>query len=276
MRGITIYSDDSLQHIRVAAKLAADILDWIIPCVVEGVTTNSLDLLCRQKITESGAESGYLKYRGFDKSIYASVNEVVSRGRPNNRRLTSGDILNIDISVIKNGFFGHASRMFSVGNVDMAKTNLIDSAYTALLAGIASVKPGVSFQVITDAIFDTVERLGCKLVVKCIGHGIGESRHASPFILADEGSACHVLLKKGMIFTLDPVLSLGSAHLEIAQDGLSIVNTSEYVIAHWEHMVEVTESGYSILTASFREGDTLSYPLINQTLFDFWSPNQYR
>lgn len=276
MREIAIHDDNGLKHIRVAAGIASSVLDWLIPHVIEGVTTESLDLLCRQKIAANQAEPGYLGYRGFDKAIYTSVNDVVSRGRPDNRELRQGDVLNIDLAVVKNGWFGHTSRMFSIGEVDPVKEHLIDSAYTTLLVGISHIKPGVAFSTISHAIDDAVKRLECHLAVKCIGHGIGAAMHTPPFIMVDSLLTQDVVLQKGMVFTLDPVLSTGSSQLGIGSDGISIVNVAQSPVAHWEHMVEVTEESYSILTASFREGDTLGYPVINQTLFDFWSPNQYR
>ncbi|SIQ43888.1 methionine aminopeptidase, type I [Aeromonas sp. RU39B] len=184
MREIAIHDDNGLKHIRVAAGIASSVLDWLIPHVIEGVTTESLDLLCRQKIAANQAEPGYLGYRGFDKAIYTSVNDVVSRGRPDNRELRQGDVLNIDLAVVKDGWFGHTSRMFSIGEVDPVKEHLIDSAYTTLLVGISHIKPGVAFSTISHAIDDAVKRLECHLAVKCIGHGIGAAMSPAPPFIA--------------------------------------------------------------------------------------------
>jgi len=250
-RGIKIHGPEAFEGMRKAGRLAAEVLDFITPHVVPGVTTDTLDRLCHGFIVDHGAIPAPLNYRGFPRSICTSINHVVCHGIPGDRRLMEGDIINIDITVILEGWHGDTSRMFLLGDkVPLKARRLVDLTYEAMMAGIAAVKPGVRTGAIGHAIQTLVESQRCSVVRDFCGHGIGRIFHDAPSILhfgtPDDGT----LLKPGMFFTVEPMVNAGRFEVKILSDGWTAVTKDRSLSAQFEHSVAVTETGHEIFTHS--------------------------
>jgi len=250
-RGIKIHGAEGFEGMRKAGRLAAEVLDFITPHVVPGVTTDALDKLCHQFIVSHGAIPAPLNYRGFPRSICTSINHVVCHGIPGDRRLMEGDILNIDITVILDGWHGDTSRMFLVGDkVPLKARRLVDLTYEAMMLGIAQVKPGVRTGAIGHAIQTLVEGQRFSVVRDFCGHGIGRIFHDAPSILhfgtPDDGP----VLQPGMFFTVEPMVNAGRFEVKILSDGWTAVTKDRSLSAQFEHTVGVTETGYEIFTHS--------------------------
>ncbi len=246
---ITIKSPEDQLKMREAGRLAAEVLDMIGPHVVPGVTTEELDRLCYEHIVNvQGTIPANLNYRGFPKTICSSVNHVVCHGIPNDRKLKSGDIINIDVTVIKDGFHGDTSRMYYVGKPPVAAQRLTEVCYEAMWRGIRTVKPGARLGDIGHAIQEYVESLNFSVVREYCGHGIGRIYHEDPQILHYGESGTGLELQQGMTFTVEPMVNAGKRHVRLLPDGWTVVTKDHSLSAQWEHTCLVTETGVDVLT----------------------------
>jgi methionyl aminopeptidase len=246
---ITIKSPEEQQKMREAGRLAAEVLDMIGPHVVPGVTTEELDRVCYEHIVNvQGTIPANLNYRGFPKTICSSVNHVVCHGIPNDRKLKSGDIINIDVTVIKDGFHGDTSRMYYVGKPPVAAQRLTEVCFEAMWRGIRTVKPGTRLGDIGHAIQEYVESLNLSVVREYCGHGIGRIYHEDPQILHYGESGTGLELQQGMTFTVEPMVNAGKRHVRLLPDGWTVVTKDHSLSAQWEHTCLVTATGVDVLT----------------------------
>ena len=247
---ITIKTAEEQQKMRVAGRLAGEVLDFIAPHVQAGITTGELDRLCHEYITQvQGAIPAPLNYRGFPKSICTSVNHVVCHGIPGDKVLKNGDIVNIDVTVIKDGFHGDTSMMFHVGEPSIQAKRVSQAARDALLLGIDMVKPGVRLGDIGHAIQSFVEGQDLSVVREYCGHGIGRIFHEDPQVLhyGEPGTAEELV--EGMTFTIEPMVNAGKRHVKLLGDGWTVVTKDRSPSAQWEHTILVTANGHEVLTA---------------------------
>jgi len=239
---------------RIAGRLAADVLDMITPYVVPGVTTDELNDRCHDYIVNvQKAIPAPLNYRGFPKSICTSVNHVVCHGIPSAKRLKQGDIINIDVTVIKDGWHGDASRMFAVGKVSPAAQRLIDVTREAMWIGIRMIRPGARLGDLGAAIQKFVEEQHYSVVREYCGHGIGRVFHEDPQVLHYGEPGRGLELAPGMTFTVEPMVNAGKRHVRLLSDGWTVVTKDHSLSAQWEHTVLVTEAGYEVLTLGASE-----------------------
>ena len=249
-RQITIYTPEDFTGMRAAGQLAAAALDMILPYVQPGVTTASLDKLCHEFILSRGAIPAPLNYRGFPKSICTSINHVVCHGIPGDRRLVAGDVLNIDVTVILDGWHGDSSRMYSAGQPSTKARNLMDVTHEALMRGIAAVKPGATLGDVGHAIQRFVEGHRYSVVRDFCGHGIGRKFHEPPNVLHFGRPGEGPVLKAGMFFTIEPMVNAGRPEVKVLEDGWTAVTRDRSLSAQFEHMIGVTETGCEIFTLS--------------------------
>lgn len=248
---VIIKNAEEIDCMRVAGRLAAEVLDMVNEHVKPGVTTGELDQICHRHIVEQQqAVPAPLDYRGFPRSICTSVNHVICHGIPGNKKLKSGDIINVDITVIKNGFHGDTSRMFLVGKPTVQGRRLVDVAYQSMRLGIEQVRPGAHLGDIGHAIQGYAEGTGCSVVREYCGHGIGRGFHEEPQVLHYGDPGAGLELVPGMTFTVEPMINLGKRHSRLLPDGWTVVTKDHSLSAQWEHTVAVTESGFEILTLS--------------------------
>lgn len=248
---ISIKSPDEIEHMRTAGRLASEVLDMITPHVQPGISTDELNSICHEYIVnQQGAIPAPLNYHGFPKSICTSVNHVVCHGIPGPKRLKRGDIVNIDITVIKDGFHGDTSRMFAVGDVPVIAQRVCETALHAMHAGIAMVKPGVRLGDIGHTIQSLAEKAGFSVVREYCGHGIGREFHEEPQVLHYGTPGTGVTLEAGMTFTIEPMINVGRKDVKLLQDDWTVVTRDRSLSAQWEHTVLVTPDGYEILTTS--------------------------
>ncbi len=234
---------------RVAGALASSVLAMIEPHVKAGVTTAELDSICHEYITDKlHAIPAPLNYRGFPKSICTSINHVVCHGIPGNKRLKNGDIINIDITVIKNGYHGDTSKMFCVGQPSVRARRLVDTTYECLLLGIEMVKPGTRLGDIGHAIQSYAEARRFSVVQEYCGHGIGRQFHEEPQVLHYGLPGTGVELKAGMTFTIEPMINAGKRHVKQLPDNWTVVTKDHSLSAQWEHTILVTNDGHEVLT----------------------------
>jgi methionyl aminopeptidase len=252
-RHISIKSPAEQEKMRVAGRLAAEVLDMIGDHVKPGVTTEELDKLCYDHITQiQKSIPANVNYRGFPKTICSSVNHVVCHGIPNDKVLKSGDILNIDVTVIRDGYHGDTSRMYYVGKPAIPAQRLAETCWEAMWRGIEQVKPGARLGDIGHAIQTFVEDKNFSVVREYCGHGIGKIYHEDPQVLhygePDTGDE----LRAGMTFTIEPMVNAGKRHVRLLGDGWTVVTKDHSLSAQWEHTVLVTESGVEVLTLGER------------------------
>jgi methionyl aminopeptidase len=251
---ITLKSPEEIDKMRLAGRLAAEVLDMIEPYVAEGITTEELDRICHDYIVdELGAIPAPLNYRGFPKSICTSVNHVVCHGIPGRKKLKKGDVLNIDITVIKDGYHGDTSRMFHVGEPPVIARRVSEIAYQCMWIGIEQVRPGTRLGDIGHAIQRHAESQRCSVVREYCGHGIGRQFHEEPQVLHYGKPGTGVELVAGMTFTIEPMINAGKRHTKLLPDGWTVVTKDHSISAQWEHTVLVTETGYEVLTLSPRQ-----------------------
>lgn len=248
---IKLHGAGAFAAMRRAGALAAQTLDFITPYVRPGVATGELDRLCHDFVADHGAISAPLNYRGFPKSICTSVNHVVCHGIPGERRLDEGDIVNIDVTPILDGWHGDSSRMFFVGErIAVKARRLVEVTYEAMMRGIAVVRPGVHIGAIGDAIQRHAESHRFSVVRDFCGHGVGRIFHDAPSILhyghPDDGPA----MREGMIFTVEPMINAGRWEVKILSDGWTAVTKDRSLSAQFEHTVGVTATGHEIFTIS--------------------------
>lgn len=257
---VPIRSADELVMARRAAQLAADVLSMIEPHVVPGVSTDALDQLCHDHIVKvQGALPANLGYMDYPKTVLTSVNHVVCHGIPSAQQiLKKGDIVNIDVAVNKDGWFGDTSRMFFVGAPSVLARRLVETTYEALRAGIQQVKPGAKLGDVGHAIAAVAQRENFTVVREYCGHGIGQIYHDDPQVLHYGRRGEGLTLEAGMIFTIEPMLNAGKRETKELADGWTVVTKDRSLSAQWEHMVAVTPDGYEVLTAW--PGGTGAYP----------------
>lgn len=247
---VTIHDVNDFEGMRKAGRLAAKTLDFITPHVKEGITTDELNTLCHDFIIENNAIPAPLNYRGFPKSICTSLNHVVCHGIPGPRKLKNSDILNIDVTVILDGWYGDTSRMFTVGKVGVQAQKLIDVTYEAMMRGIEVVKPGATLGDIGHAIQSYAESKRFSVVRDFCGHGLGRVFHAPPNVLHFGKPGEGMELQEGMFFTIEPMINAGKFDTKILSDGWTAVTRDKSLSAQFEHSLGVTANGYEIFTVS--------------------------
>ena len=246
---VTIKSAEEIEKMRIAGKLASEVLEMIEPHVKPGVSTAELDQICHEFIVnELQAIPAPLNYRGFPKSICTSVNHQVCHGIPGDRTLKNGDIINIDITVIKDDFHGDTSKMFMLGKPPVLAQRLVDLTYQALTIGIQEVKPGAKLGDIGHKIQSFVEKNRCTVVREYCGHGIGRMFHEEPQVLHYGKPNTGMELEPGMTFTIEPMVNAGKRNVRLLPDGWTVVTKDHSLSAQWEHTVLVTEQGHEVLT----------------------------
>ncbi|MFI4951291.1 MAG: type I methionyl aminopeptidase, partial [Caulobacterales bacterium] len=245
---IKIHRPEDFAGMRVAGKLAAECLDMLTPHVVPGVMTDKLDTLAREFILDHGAIPACLGYRGYTRTVCISANHVVCHGIPGERVLREGDIANIDVTVIVDGWHGDTSRMYGVGAVAPRAKRLIDVTYEAIERGLAAVKPGARTGDIGHAIQSYVESMRCSVVRDFCGHGLGQVFHDNPNVLHYGAPGTGPMLQPGMFFTIEPMVNLGKFQVKLLSDGWTAVTRDKSLSAQVEHSVGVTETGFEIFT----------------------------
>ena len=259
---VTIKSEQDIEKLRISGRLAAQVLEMIGEHVQAGVSTEYLDDLCNDYIVNTlQVIPANVGYHGFTKTTCISVNEEVCHGIPSSQKiLQDGDILNIDVAVIKDGYFGDTSRMYYVGEVSPAAKKLVETTYEAMLAGIHTVKPGATLGDIGHAIQSVAQSNGYTIVREYCGHGIGRIYHEQPNILHYGQKGQGKTKKKGMVFTIEPMINAGKAAIKELNDGWTVVTQDKSLSAQWEHMVVVTDDGFELLTPW--PNGTGSYPSV--------------
>ena len=253
---ITIKTAEEIDKMRVAGKLASDVLMMIGPHVKPGITTDELDNICHDFIVyEQDAIPAPLNYKGFPKSICTSVNHQVCHGIPSNKRLKKGDIVNIDITVIKDKYHGDTSKMFFVGKPTIPARRVCEVAHKAMYTGIKKVKPGIKLGDIGNAIQTFAESQYTSVVREYCGHGIGLKFHEEPQVLHYGKANTGVELKEGMTFTIEPMINMGKRQIRTLPDKWTVVTKDHSLSAQWEHTILVTKDGFEILTLRQEELD---------------------
>lgn len=245
----TIKTPDEQEKMRVAGKLAADVLDMITPHVKAGVSTEELDKICHDYIVnEQDAIPAPLNYKGFPKSICTSVNQVVCHGIPGPKKLKKGDIINIDVTVIKDGYHGDTSKMFAIGKAPIASQKVMRVSWEAMWAGIDIVKPGTRLGDIGEVIQRHTESNHCSVVRDFCGHGIGANFHEDPQVLHYGRRGTGMKLEAGMCFTIEPMVNSGRPETKVLPDNWTAVTRDRSMSGQWEHTLLVTPTGYEVLT----------------------------
>ncbi len=253
---ISIKNQHDIEKMRIAGRLAAEVLDYITPFVVHGVTTEQLDKLCHDYIVDvqdaipaplNYAPDGHTPY---PKSICTSINQQICHGVPSEKMLKNGDIVNIDITVIKDGYHGDTSRMFYVGDPSAQAKRLCELTYQAMWLGINKVKPGATLGDIGYAIQTFAEKSGYSVVREFCGHGIGKVFHEDPQVLHYGKAGAGLTLQAGMMFTIEPMINAGKRDIRQMSDGWTIVTKDRSLSAQWEHTLLVTETGFEVMTLS--------------------------
>lgn len=246
---ITIKNESEIAKMRIAGKLAADVLEMIEPYVVPGVTTNILDQLCHDYIVNvQNAIPAPLNYRGFPKSICTSVNHTICHGIPNDKKLKKGDIVNIDITVIKDEYHGDTSKMFAVGAISPFAQRLIKITQESLYLGIEQTKPGATLGDIGHAIQKHAQANRYSVVREFCGHGIGKKFHEDPQVMHFGKAGKGEVLVAGMIITIEPMLNIGKRHIKVLKDGWTAITKDRSLSAQWEHTILITPTDHEILT----------------------------
>jgi methionyl aminopeptidase len=248
---IKIYSPADFAKMRQAGALAASVLDYITEFVKVDVTTNELNRLCHDFIIANNAVAAPLNYRGFPKSICTSVNHVVCHGIPNDNKLKNGDIINIDVTVILDGWYGDTSRMFYVGPPSVKARRLVEATYAAMMLGIEQVKPGASFSAIGRAIESYINKQNFSVVRDFCGHGIGKVFHDEPNVLHYYEPSNNQIMEEGMFFTIEPMINAGKWQTIVSKiDGWTATTRDKSLSAQFEHTIGVTATGFEIFTIS--------------------------
>lgn len=246
---ITLKTPQEFEKMRVAGRLAAEVLEMIEPHVKSGITTNELNDICHRYITEvQQAIPAPLNYRGFPKSICTSVNHVVCHGIPNDKPLKNGDIVNIDITVIKDGYHGDTSKTFLVGDVAPYARKLVEVTQECLYLAIRIVKPGIKLGDIGFTIQQHAEKNHYSVVREYCGHGIGKIFHEDPQVLHYGKPGTGLEIQPGMTFTIEPMINLGKRHVRLSQDKWTVVTQDHKLSAQWEHTLGVTDRGVEVFT----------------------------
>ncbi len=250
--GIMLHGEEEFLGMRKAGKLGAEVLDFITPHVQKGIATEELDKLCHDFIISHGAIPAPLNYRGFPKSVCTSVNHVVCHGIPGPKKLYEGDIINIDVTVILDGWHGDTSRMFYVGEPNVKAKRLVEATYEAMMRGIEVVCPGATLGDVGYAIQSFVEKKGYSVVRDFCGHGIGRVFQTEPQVLHYGRPKTGEILEEGMFMTIEPMVNIGGYDVKVLQDGWTAVTKDKSLSAQFEHSIGVTAEGYEIFTQSPR------------------------
>ncbi len=246
---ITIKTVEEIEKMRIAGRLAAQVLEMIEPHVVAGATTDELDRICHDYIVnQQQAIPAPLNYHGFPKSICTSVNHQVCHGIPGGKKLKNGDIINIDITVIKDGFHGDTSKMFAVGSASVLAKRLMQTTQDAMWRGIGMVAPGIRLGDIGHAIQQLAEAAGFSIVREYCGHGIGRNFHEEPQVMHYGKPGTGMELRAGMCFTIEPMVNAGKAPIRLLPDQWTVVTKDRKLSAQWEHTLLVTDNGHEVLT----------------------------
>jgi methionyl aminopeptidase len=250
--GIEIHTDPAdFDGMRKAGKLAAETLDMLTPLVVPGVTTEELDAAARKFIEQNGAIPAPLGYKGFPKSICTSINHVICHGIPSDKKLKEGDIVNIDVTVILDGWHGDTSRMYFVGNKIPVKAKiLVETTYDCLMAGIEAVKPGATLGDVGHAIQTIAHEKRFSVVTDFCGHGLGKVFHCPPSVMHVGNPGQGIRLEPGMFFTIEPMINTGTPDSKVLEDGWTAVTRDRGLSAQFEHSLAVTDDGFEIFTHS--------------------------
>ena len=249
--------EESFEKTRLAGSIAAGALDEVAKIIKPGVTTSQIDTLCYDFINDNKAYSAPLFYRGYPNSCCTSSNHIICHGIPKDKTLKKGDILNVDVTAIKNGWHGDTSRMFWVGQPGIKAKKLIETTFEAMWRGIEEVKPGATLGDIGYAIQNFAENKGYSVVRDFCGHGIGRVFHDSPSVLHYGQRGEGQVLKEGMFFTIEPMINVGNHEVKILQDGWTAVSRDKSLSAQFEHTLSVTALGYEVFTLSPKN---LNYP----------------
>ena len=253
---VSLKTPEDIEKMRVAGRLASEVLDFITPHVKSGITTGKLDELCHDyMVNVQGTIPAPLNYappghRPYPKSVCTSVNHQVCHGIPGDKVLKHGDVINIDVTVIKDGYHGDTSRMFYIGEPSIQAKRLCESTYESMWRGISIVKPGATLGDIGHAIQSFAESNGFSIVREFCGHGIGKKFHEDPQILHYGKAGSGMALKAGMIFTVEPMINAGKKDIRMLGDGWTVVTADHSLSAQWEHTVLVTDDGFEVLTQS--------------------------
>jgi methionyl aminopeptidase len=247
---IRVHDAEAFEGMRKAGRLVAEALDMITPYVVPGVTTGEIDDRIREFTLDHGALPACLGYKGYEKTVCTSINHVVCHGIPGDKVLKDGDIVNIDHTVLIDGWHGDSSRMYAVGTINARARKLIDVTYDSLEAGLAVIKPGATFGDIGYAIQQVVEANRMSVVRDFCGHGIGRIFHDSPNVLHYGRRGEGATLKPGMFFTVEPMVNLGKPHVKVLSDGWTAVTRDKSLSSQCEHTCGVTDDGVELFSAS--------------------------
>ena len=246
---ITIKTPTEIDAMRIAGRLAAEVLQMIESHIQPGVTTGELDKICHDYIVnEQKSIPAPLNYRGFPKSICTSVNHVICHGIPADKKLKNGDILNIDVTVINNDYHGDTSKMFFVGSPSIKAKRLVQVTYECMKMGIDMVKPGVRLGDIGYIIQQHAESNDYSVVREYCGHGIGREFHEDPQVLHYGLKDTGLVIEEGMTFTIEPMINMGKRHVKLLTDGWTVVTKDRSLSAQWEHTILVTSEGHEVLT----------------------------
>ena len=246
---VTIKTPSEWDAMRAAGRCAAELLDMIGAHIAPGVSTDEIDAICHDfQVNRQGTTPAPLGYKGFPKSVCTSVNHVVCHGIPSDKRLKSGDIINVDVTPIKDGWHGDSSRMFFVGSPSVQARRVVEVSFAALWRGIDLVRPGARLGDIGHAIQTFVEAEGFSVVREYCGHGIGRVFHEDPQVLHYGEPGTGLVLAEGMIFTIEPMVNAGKRHVRLLPDGWTVVTKDHSLSAQWEHTVLVTATGCEVLT----------------------------
>ncbi len=249
-RDVEIHGPEAFAALRRSGRLTAEMLDYITDYVKPGVTTDEINTLCHEFHVKHGAIPGPLNYRGYPKSICTSINHVVCHGIPGDKVLRDGDIVNIDVSPILDGWFGDSSRMYYVGDVKIKARRLVEVTYEAMMRGIQAIKPGATLGDVGHAIQSYAEANRFSVVRDFCGHGIGRVFHQAPNVMHFGEPGTGMVLEPGMVFTVEPMINAGRYDTKILEDGWTAVTRDKSLSAQFEHMVGVTETGVEIFTLS--------------------------
>ena len=241
---------EKFEKMKIAGGLASKTLDMLTNEIKEGTSTNKIDKLGFEFIRDNGGYSAPLYYRGFEKSLCTSLNHVICHGIPGERILEEGDIVNVDVTAVVDGYYGDTSRMYSIGKISVKAQNLIDATYESLMKSIKILKPGVKLGDIGNEIQTYVEAKGFSVVRDFCGHGIGDKFHEPPNILHYGKKNTGTELKPGMTFTIEPMINSGKFEVKILEDGWTAVSKDKSLSAQFEHTVGIKDNGYEIFTES--------------------------
>lgn len=246
---VTIKTAEEIEKMRIAGRLASEVLQMIGPYVQTGITTLELDSICHDYIVnEQKAVPAPLNYRGYPKSICTSVNHVVCHGIPGDKKLKKGDIINMDVTVIKDGYHGDTSKMFFIGEPSVRAKRLVELTYECMCIGIRMVRPGCYLGDIGHVIQRHAEASNFSVVREYCGHGIGQEFHEEPQILHYGETGTGMQLQPGMTFTIEPMINAGKRQVKLLNDNWTVVTRDRQLSAQWEHTILVTDNGYEVLT----------------------------